>query len=97
MFVKLAKAVVVKGTHNPGPKALGQQNLTFLNILPGFVNILLLFVIRTGFFPLPKVSPFYVRMVLKIARAAIVRTSLAGKADNATRPVVCLFHLGVEP
>lgn len=95
VFVKLAKPVIVQGTHDAGFQALSQQTSALFNVLPGSVHKLPLFLIGTGLYPLPKVSPFYIRMVLEMAGAAIVRTSPAGEADLAGCLVVGLLHLGI--
>jgi len=97
VFVKLAKPVIVQGTHNAGLKALSQEISALPGVLSGSVHKLPLFFIGTGSYSLPKISPFYIGMVLEIAGAAIVRTSPAGEADLAGRPVVGLIHLGIEP
>jgi len=97
VFVKLAEPVIVQGTHNAGPKALSQESSALSDMLPGSVHKLQLFFIGTGSYSLPKISPFYIGMVLEIAGAAIVRTSPAGEADLSGYPVVGFFHLGIEP
>jgi len=96
IFVKLAKAVIVQGTHNAGPKALSQEGLTLCDVFPGFIYKLPLLFIRMGFHPLPKICPFYVGMVLEITVAAIVRTSVAGEADLPGYVVVLLFHPDIK-
>jgi len=95
--VKLAKPVIVQGTHDAGLKALSQESSALPGVFPGSVHKLPLFFIRTGSYSLPEISPFYIGMVLEIAGAAIVRTSPAGEADLSGYPVVGFFHLGIEP
>jgi len=97
VFVKLAEPVIVQGTHDAGSQALSQESSALSDILPGSVHELPLFFTGTGPYPLPKISPFYISMVLEVASAAIVRTSVAGEADLPGSPIVGLLHLGIEP
>ena len=96
VFVELTKPVIVQRTHNAGPKALSQENSAPSDILPGSVYKLPLFFIGTGSYSIPKISPFYIRMVLEMAGAAVVSASAAREADLVGVPVVCALHIGVE-
>ncbi len=96
VFVKLAKPVIVQGTHDAGLNALSQENSALFDVLPSSVKKLPLCFIGTGHDPLPEIRPFYVSMVLEIAVAAIVRTPVAGEADLAGHPFIGIFHLGIE-
>jgi hypothetical protein len=96
IFVKLAKPVIVQGAHNTGSKALSQEILALSDVFPGSGHKFPLFFMRPGTYSLPKISPFYISMVLEIAVTAIVRTSSAGEADLVRRLVVCLLHLEIE-
>jgi hypothetical protein len=97
VFVKLAKTLIVQGTHDAGFQALSQEGSALSDILPSSIHKLPLFFIGAESHSLPKISPLYIRVMLEVAGAAIITTSMTGEPNTSGRPIVSLIHLGIEP